>query len=296
MFFAKQLCAALERSLCADAMGGWIHSVFDRAVNIMTAGGIITILPAEKGLYPWSCTVEIDVPFTCLGLKPQMQACISRTGVQVIEAGFTIDINSAIVKNLDVFEGVSYKPPAQSCLPVLKALLLAEGNLDGMLPLALDTPDNPFSAMIRPRLTALHDAFNALDYEKAASAATAIAGLGIGLTPSSDDMLLGYVCAYYPLAKAKGINREEALALGKSACCAAAEKTNDISGNFLLRCGDGLISQCISDVLNVLFSSASSDRIKKPVTRILGIGSASGSDILCGIVLSMQIHGGACFG
>ncbi|HWR20146.1 MAG TPA: DUF2877 domain-containing protein [Clostridia bacterium] len=262
----------------------------------MTAGGIISILPAEKGLYPWSCTVETDVPFTGLGLKPQMQACISRTGVQVIEAGLTIDFNSAIVKNLDVFEVVSYKPPAQSCLPVLKALLLAEGNLDGMLPLALDTVDNPFSAMIRPRLTALHAAFKALDREKAASAATAIAGLGIGLTPSSDDMLLGYVCAYYPLGEAKGLKHEEVLALGRSACYAAAEKTNDISGNFLLRCGDGLVSQFISDLFNILFSGVPAKRLQAPVSRILSIGSASGSDILSGIVLSLQIHGGACFG
>jgi hypothetical protein len=277
-------------------MGGWIHSVFDRAVNIMTAGGIISILPAEKGLYPWSCTVETDVPFTGLGLKPGMQARITRTELQVIDAGFTVDFNNTIVKNLDVFGRASYKSPEQSCLPTLKALLLAEGNLDGMLPLALNTVDNPFSFMIRPRLTALHAAFSAMDMEKAASAAAAIAGLGIGLTPSSDDMLLGYVYTYYPLAEAKGFKRADALAIGQSACYAAAKKTNDISGNFLLRCGDGLISQFMSDLLNVLFSGAPPNRLKLPVTRILRIGSASGSDILCGIVLSMKIHGGACFG
>jgi len=222
-----------------------------------------------------------------------MRVSISRTEIRVIEAGFSVDLNGAVVQNLDVFEGVSSNASAQSCLPALKTLLLTHGSHDGMLSLALNGADNPFSAMIRPRMAALHAAFLASDPDAAALASAAIAGCGIGLTPSSDDMLLGYVCVYYPLARTKGLKRKEALAMGRSACYAASEKTNDISGAFLIRCGDGLLSQNILDLLNVIFSGASAEQLQAPVSRLLSIGSSSGSDILCGIVLSLQTQGSA---
>jgi hypothetical protein len=142
-------------------------------------------------------------------------------------------------------------------------------------------------------MAALHAAFLASDPDAAALASAAIAGCGIGLTPSSDDMLLGYVCTYYPLARVKGLKRREAPAMGRSACYAAAERTNDISGAFLIQCGDGLASQNILDLLNVIFSGAPAEQLQTPVSRILSIGSSSGSDIFCGIVLSLQTQGSA---
>ncbi|HWS29032.1 MAG TPA: DUF2877 domain-containing protein [Clostridia bacterium] len=289
---AEQLCAAWEQTLIAGAAEGKIHSVFDRAVNLMTAGDIKSVLPAEKGLYPMSCTVQTGAPFTGMGLHPNMRASVSRAGIQVPEADFEVDFGGAEVRSLDTWEKVSGNVPARLGLPALKALLCEQGNGESMLPLALARADTPYSAMIRPRLPALHEAFLALDPSAAALAAQAIAGCGIGLTPSSDDMLLGYVCAYYPLARAKGLDREETLFMGRSALYAAAEKTNDISGAFLRQCGDGLASQAILDLLHALFSGAPEQRLHASALRILHIGAASGADILTGIVLSLQTHGG----
>ncbi|MEA4969106.1 MAG: DUF2877 domain-containing protein [Candidatus Pelethousia sp.] len=288
MLRAERLCAAWESALLAGATEGSIHSVFDRAVNINTAGGMVSLLPAEKGLYPWSCTVQISAPFSALGLKPGMRAAISRAAMRVDEAGFAVDFSTARPTNLDIWQLALTQLPTQERLSALKALLFAQGSTEGMRSLAVGGADNPFSAMIRPRLCALHAAFLSGEPQQAGPAAAAIAGCGPGLTPSSDDMLLGYVCAFYALARQAGQAREAALAMGRAACRAAAAKTNAISGAFLLQCGEGLASQNMLDLFNALFSDALGERLEAPAGRILSIGAASGADILTGVVLSLQ--------
>ena len=288
MLRAERLCAAWASALSTGAMEGSIHSVFDRAVNINTAGGMVSMLPAERGLYPWSCTVQTSAPLSALGLKPGMRAAISRAGMRVDEAGLAVDLSAARPVNLDIWQLDLTVPPAAECLAALEALLFAEGSAEGMRPLAVGGADNPFSAMIRPRLCALHTAFLSGEPQKAGEAAAAIAGCGPGLTPSSDDMLLGYVCAFYALAFQAGQGHEAALAIGRAACKAAAAKTNAISGAFLLQCGEGLASQNILDLFYALFSGSPGELAEAPARRILSIGAASGADILTGVVLSLQ--------
>lgn len=288
---AEKLCAAWAAALAAGETQGQIHSVFDRAVNIMTVGGMVSVLPAEKGAYPYAVTVPTHTPFSAQGLRPGMRVRVSRAGLWVNEAGFAVDFTGAAVCSLDIFEQAGGAAKARNCLEELITLLKREGSAEGMLPLAIGGEDTPYSAIIRPRLGALHSAFRALNAEAAVGAAAALAGCGPGLTPSSDDMLLGYVCAFYALKRRMGQAREALLPVGQAACGAAAGKTNEISGSFLRQCGHGLASQNILDFFNCIFSDAPGERVEEAALRILQTGATSGSDILTGIVLSLQTHG-----
>jgi len=292
MHKAVQLCASWAQALQPGPAEGRIHSVFDRAVNIEVAGRMVCLLPAQRCLYPWSCTVESARPFPLEGLKPGMRAELSCSAVGVPEARYWVDLAGAHVRALTLWPGEQSHGAARTPanLPALREILSERAERDGLCSLALGTDDSLCAAKVRPLLGALDDAFLTLDAHAAARAAAALAGCGPGLTPSSDDMLVGYVSAFFALCRRAGRDRGAVCAVAKAACEAAAGKTNLISGSFLRQCGDGLACEDILHMLDAVFSDAPAWRLRACAARVLDLGATSGADILTGMVLSLQKH------
>lgn len=117
------------------------------------------------------------------------------------------------------------------------------------------------------------------------SSVASLIGLGIGLTPSGDDFLVGFIAvlniidiAYSNYLKEK-ISR--LIRLDKLS-------TTDISKHILENALEGKFSQ---GILNFIYSLLEEDkeRLEKSIKNILNIGSSSGMDLSIGIVLAMQV-------
>ena len=110
----------------------------------------------------------------------------------------------------------------------------------------------------------------------------------MGLTPSSDDLLCGYVSTLHLRYRASGQFdvKQQLLPLAQ----AAADRTNRISGTFLLHSGMALANAAICDLDRSIFTYMDIAAANRAIERVLAIGSTSGADMLTGIVLGLRQH------
>lgn len=289
---ASGLCSRFAEELEEGPFTGQVNSVFNSALNIGREGKMYSVLPESRRVFPYSCTVGDSISFK--SLRPEMKVLLSRSSILIPEAFFYVDLRNAVISELKVWR--EFKDPIEGLSEgtnILTELLGSSDGEFGMSPLVTGEKDNIYSAAVKTKLSQLHLAFTSLDPELAETAASRLAGCGMGLTPSSDDLISGYICAFTALCAVRGYpKREKVLHLTRSAANAAASKTNEISASFLRQSGEGLASQDVLELLGHLFSVSPRDELINAGRRVLAFGSTSGADILTGIILAINFHYG----
>lgn len=96
-----------------------------------------------------------------------------------------------------------------------------------------------------------------------------IIGLGLGLTPSGDDYIVGMMAAYYS-------ENDKKPKLFKDLEKLAKNKTNEISYNYILNASNKLFKHEIIELIEDLESD-------EKIDNLLNFGSSSGQDIIYGI-------------
>ena len=285
----EAVCGTLFRTLLIKRPKGEVHSVFEHAVNLDTDSGMISILCKGRGLQPFSCRTAEAISFLSEGIEKGDPVEADAEGIWIGEKLF---VSFSGVRQTDLSVAGAFpsgclaevvRPDPEPLLKVLREI----GDEDGLSNLAVDLPNNVYADLIRPRLPILYRSIEARDPEAAELAARRIAGCGVGLTPSSDDLLNGFFSVMHVKARI-----EEDLLLSQTisrAARAAAGKTNRISGTFLLQAGNGQISEDVLSLLKLLFSGSDPDRVREAALRVASFGSTSGTDTLTGIVLAI-IH------
>lgn len=283
-----------------------IHSVFSSAVNIIGDDIFFSILTDRHGLYPMSCRVSSEIPFTEYGLQAGMKMLVGNGVMNILQAGIQIRINGSAIRDLSVssVRGLRIPDNLDAKVTLLKELLWENGSEDDLSTLVTGKYQNPYADFVKKRLAEFEEVIQRGDVS-AAGRAGELAGCGIGLTPSSDDLIVGYLSAYLVDSKAKeksskaayktvnaiGIVNEIGIvnAIGNE----AAKHTNVISGAFLRQCGQGLLSEDMLSLLRTLYSGAGSEEVLAYGRRVLSYGSSSGTDILTGVVLAITaLQGG----
>lgn len=116
----------------------------------------------------------------------------------------------------------------------------------------------------------------AKDQETVAQHCYACVGLGQGLTPSGDDMLLGVLAALHRYAPAY-------VPLLRRAIHPLLNRTNEISASYLELAMQGYVATPVQDVLHHLGQNWAA-----PKRILLSVGHSSGSDILYGILTAVK--------
>ena len=109
-----------------------------------------------------------------------------------------------------------------------------------------------------------------------------IAGLGIGLTPSGDDFLVGIMHALWTV-----YDSEEAVRLSSIITAAATPRTTILSAAWLREASKGHASESWHDLLYGIVMGHTNDA-KRACMRILRIGGTSGADALTGFLFAIQ--------
>ena len=261
---ALEVCHSLRRSIPAGGCPATVHSVFDRAVNLVTPLGLVTLLPKCRPLYPFSVRIDTDIPFPALGLRPDMSAMLLPGEAS---AGMLhVDLTNALDTDLSVLERkeLIVPPDLSDRLERLAGVIGEEGKPEGMAPLVFHLeegssadyaerfPHNHYTAFLLPRVRRLFDALHTGQIVEISAAAGAMAGCGPGLTPSSDDFLCGMMAAMLARGGARG-RVLRTMDITQRMGCAARVKTNVISGSFLIRSSQGLLSADVLDTVGQLF-------------------------------------------
>ena len=113
----------------------------------------------------------------------------------------------------------------------------------------------------------------------------AIAGLGIGLTPSGDDFLVGIIHALWTLYES-----DQAIKFSNLITGAAIPRTTMLSAAWLREASKGHASESWHDLLDGLTKGHAND-VERACMRILAVGSTSGADALTGFLLTINFFG-----
>lgn len=134
-------------------------------------------------------------------------------------------------------------------------------------------------------MDALYAGLRSGDPATVAAAASRLAGLGPGLTPSGDDLLVGALIA------AALVHPRRAAAVGGEVLKAAGGRTTRISLAYLEAASRGEASEAWHGLARAL-DGGSDDAIAEAATRAMATGETSGADMLTGFLLALEAwHG-----
>lgn len=296
---ARAICSLLRQRLDEGAMDGEVLSAFQHAVNLETPAGLVSVLTRARSLQPLGCVVEPADSFAQGVFTPGMR--VRLTGREIRFRDAQIALTGAVATDLSVrgalgpgvgaalaVDQKTHRPTPR--LAPLLAVLASGREEGGLSALVTRCKSNVYADFLAPRLPRLFAAVAAGDAAEAGEAAARIAGCGVGLTPSSDDLLTGYMAMLHALS-AIGVLGEIA-PITRAIAERAAQKTNRISGAFLLQSGAGYVSEDVLHLLQLLCSDTDAQRVEQAAARVAAFGSTSGSDMLTGIVLAIIHHDG----
>lgn len=279
-------------------MDGEVLSAFSHAVNLDTPAGLVSVLARARCLQPMGCVVEPAGSFEQGAFAPSMRARLTgrelRIGdAEIALAGATptdLSVRGALCPDgaAAAVEPQKHRPTLRPA-PLLTVLASGRGE-DGLSALVTRCKSNVYADFLAPRLPRLFAAVAAGDAAEAGEAAARIAGCGVGLTPSSDDLLTGYMAMLHALSAIGVLG--DVVPLTRAMAARAAQKTNRISGAFLLQSGAGYVSEDVLRLLQLLCSDSDAQQIERAAARVAAFGSTSGSDMLTGIVLAIIHHDG----
>lgn len=296
---AAELCSHLRQTLDKGFLSGRVLSVFDHAVNLQTPAGLVSLLTADRALYPDSIRLLEHGPFSACGLRPGIQVEFADNHCFFPQISLIIDLQDVPTKDLSIFHvpGLIVPDGLDKRLAYIIEATAQRGTAEGLAPLLFSVgrrpdqdrfPSNCYTSFLWPRFETLFTAVRSGDLDEAAAAVARTAGCGPGLTPSSDDFLTGFIAAL--LTRAAADNRiQPVLTLTRRMADAARPKTNAISGGFLAQSAQGFFSEDVLAVMTALFSESDPQALLDAACEVACFGETSGTDILTGIYFGTKI-------
>lgn len=290
---AKAICSLLRQRLCAGAIDGTVLSAFAHAVNIETSAGLISVLSEARCLQPYAVVADQAEAFRRDRFVPGARALLTEREIRfaedAVQLAGAVETDLSVPRALVPVGTLKKNRISLHLAPLLSVLASGQGE-DGLSALVTRCRSNVYADFLKPRLPRLYAAVAAGDAAEAGEAAARIAGCGVGLTPSSDDLLSGYMAMLHALS-AVGVLGDIA-PIVHTIAARAAQKTNRISGAFLLQSGAGYVSEDVLRLLRILCTEADAPAVASAAARVAAFGSTSGSDMLTGIVLAIIHHDG----
>ena len=246
-----------------------ILHVFDNACNLINEHNeVLSVVTRQIGNGPFNLVIESEISFS---EHLDADSAISILGDQLLLEELMIEARNAEVWNPRP-DWEMLHARRNKIRDSLLALKIA--------PAATRLHIPGYQSLVSALCTAIVD----VDISSAVGAAEELAGLGAGLTPSGDDVMLGAIYAawiIHPLHLAKSLAEEIANAAGP--------RTTSLSAAWLRSAGGGetgILWHQVFDVLSADLASdpASMSEVQKAANRILNVGETSGADALSGFV------------
>ena len=269
---------------------GMVHSVFDHAVNLeIGEDWLIGLIAQTKALTPYAVSVRTNDLFAQT-VRAGMVAYLGKGILSIPEAGITLDLSCAesIDLSVDSIEFRQYAEVAKALEQRITQTLQSVDAEASLATLATGAEGNVYTRFLAPRLERLFSAVKLGAWDEATQAAASCAGCGMGLTPSSDDLLCGYFTTLHLLFRANGNTSAKAHIQHLSQ--AAAGKTNRISTSFLRESGMALANEAVLDLFRSIFTDSDTCSADRAIARVIAIGSTSGADTLTGVTLALRQH------
>lgn len=278
----------------------YVHSIYERTINLMLYGQLIALQIADSPVSPISIILPLNE--TGLGrLKIKSNSPVSIDGTNLLIGKNSISLDHAH----DVYDDTLYEHNlSTSLMDVVWKLIISSGR-DGFSTLvkSQNTPDDIALSYAKKKLTYAESICCAMtsgnsadeptksnQLNKLCDSLSGLIGVGTGLTPSGDDFMTGVLSTFKAFPQC--FNSRLISSLSNS-ICSRRNNTNEISSAFIDCALRGQFSKAIIDLYdslcldNVQSPGIEQDKIDNLLDSFLDIGHTSGIDTLTGIYWSM---------
>ena len=259
---------------------GHVFDVYDRAANLLIDGELVALIRHPAPMSAFAFKIDLKKPFSSI-LKANERFWLDGSRIQFKQ--LTISIKPEV-----------WRKDRLKCAPIPdSSFLLVENYLkDCGLPgltIILDPGNNLGQNLMGQILKACQDCCFKLQKAKNIAAwlaaATNLVGLGVGLTPSGDDFLGGYLAGLFAHGYLNEKNYQAMAPLAKK-----SSQTTPLGGQFLRYACLGSFSEHIVELISAM-QIGEAQNILAHVRKVLTFGSSSGADTLAGLLAMRGIHG-----
>lgn len=257
--------ATLEQS-------GAVHSIFEHACNIrLDTGDVVTLLVSRAGNQPQGVVLETSQGFSFQHCDLVAGQSVTLTPDKLVVEGDRLHVNLRHAHRWDV------------PIPIINWSNDAVQNALEDARHVVET--SQWSQHLSCLLTDLQGAVVGEDYRRTAHIVSQLIGLGPGVTPSGDDVLIGFVAGLHAMKSAFAQHLCEAVQL-------ALPRTNDISQTFLRYACKGLVSEWVLKSL-IAMAAGNAALALFSTQSALQIGHSSGLDTMQGLFAGINCHIGS---
>ncbi|HUF00372.1 MAG TPA: DUF2877 domain-containing protein [Anaerolineales bacterium] len=256
----------------ADAVTDWLANsrhprilhVFDRACNLINEHReVLSIVTPQIGNGPFNLVLEDDI---CFSDHLNLESPISISPAQIALGDLTLHTTDAKSWNPHPDWGMLHDRRDEVLTQITQLPTLAPG---------AGVTNYQFSDSL---ISSLCSALANADISFAKTITSKLSGLGPGLTPSGDDIIMGAIYAAWIIHPA-----EVADVLAHEIANTAAPLTTSLSAAWLRSAGKGEAGILWHEFFNALISGNPAI-LRLQMTKLLSIGHTSGADALAGFI------------
>lgn len=239
---------------------GVVASVHHHAATLrLDSGPVIAVLREPRLLHPWSLAAPLEPASLTVGEAVTGTADMLRVGPA------SVSLNGARVVALELAARPLALPRALGAGLVARARVALSS-----LPAAL--------------AEAAEDVARGGSPTRLAS----LVGLGEGLTPSADDLIVGVLAGLDLVCRAAPAAAAARRDLVRSLPADLEARTTRISAQALTAAADGMYAAPLLTLAEALGQQAADDAVEALVTELVSVGHRSGSDVLTGLVTALE--------
>jgi hypothetical protein len=277
-----------------------IHSVFHSALNLRPRDEdrLLTLVVSSEPDLPQGIRLDTPDGFSFKNfLIGESTTC--RDGILYFEKGLlTVPLNGARRWDSDLskLEVDTSKPSVSSALNFVWDMLNQRQRRLNADIIADELFSPGESAMAKPIPSkagkALRELINAAQNfdQTGISAAETVIGLGSGLTPSGDDLLVGFMAGLWCTVQNKSKRTLFISELGKT-ITALSSRTNDISRTYLYHAAYGHASSRLIALIESINNGKITERLLEMAESAMQTGSTSGMDVVTGLLVGISAWG-----
>lgn len=248
------------------------HSVYNKTINLLINKEIFSLQPYNSCLSPVSLITNLTpLEFQQLNLLPQ-----ETYQIQLNNQGCIIFPSKLTALSEPDFQLMRYYADCAE-------KMLRQSNTNGLCLLFKNPTDDLILSAINRYLSQFQIAYQQQDIKSAVEILTKLIGLGIGLTPSGDDFLCGFISVFHRFNR----NETEFFKLLKEQIKLHLNNTNPISARFIDCALENHFSQATLEFFRL--SPTTPSNIIQLLDSFEAIGHSSGMDTLFGIYYACNL-------
>jgi hypothetical protein len=289
--------------LFEDGATGQLDSVHSNSAYFsMRMTPLLLIHSSILGGIPFGIGADVETGyFKKIGLDRGMQINISDRSLCIPGADFCIDFGDAKVWHPEKTRTDDFSlPKAKANLDHALQSLSHMGSKQGLGELSLILNDlfldresgckqlNLLCRACFEPLTQLITGIKKNDLLLVENSLPNLIGLGIGLTPSMDDLITGLISTLYLFCDRVPGGGDFVSAVGKKICTLSSSRTTAVSQTNLMFASQGDRFEVLDDLIrSILFSSG--EDLSDRVGRLVSFGATSGTELAIGLLLGMKL-------